>query len=151
MKKQFILLLIALGLLSCENEQKNLIFESIATADASYQDYTPDKLTDTLLQTMWNSGSRGQHWINFNYKHAIDVSKIGFVINVDTTCIMDYTILAKLEGATDYSNLETKNILTKDLDSFIVNTELKNVSDVKIVLTNNTTWPCIRSVQIIGN
>lgn len=138
-------------MVSCSsNEPRNLVHEATATSDNFYAGFEPDKLTDTINSTLWNSGSRGSHWVNFNFKKPVQVDKIDFTVNVDKDSEMKYSVLVKVNEAKDYSVLSSEQLVAKNKQTFSVSKKLENITDVKIEITNNVTWPSIRSVDIIG-
>lgn len=149
MNKLF-LLAIVLSCFSCKKEYKEVFNEAKLTCDAEMPENKLSFLQDSIPDNIWNSGSTGQHWINMNFKEPKEIKEITFEVPIWPMCTMKYDILCKKEGQASYTNVESQRQYTYNLQKFSCKNILEDVTDIKIVMEEDSSYPGLRMVSVLG-
>lgn len=138
-------------IISCNKEYSNIISEAIATESASIDaTYKASTLTDTIKNNFWDSGKPGQHWLLFSFSEAKEVKEIYLKGLTDPSSNMNLDILIKTDGSEEFTNIFSKNERIETDFEYKINKEIKDLTELKIILKNDTSWGCIKDLKVIG-
>lgn len=146
---KFLLLLVLVLTISCKTELKEIVPSSSIKASAEYAGQEANKLLDTLNTTMWNAGSSGQHWLEFSLDKGYDIEKMYFVVNTLPAANVNYSILVKKQGETEFKNILSATNFYNSIDSIKYENKESGVEKVRLVLQNDSSWVCLSHASIL--
>lgn len=146
----FFFFLILINFISCQKEFKELMPEVKLSSDSEMPDNKLSFIQDSIPENIWNSGSTGTHWANFSFPEPREIKKFEFEVPIWPSCTMTYDIMVKKKGENTYQNVESKTQFTYNLQKFSFDKPLENITDIKLVISEDSSYPGLRHVSILG-
>jgi hypothetical protein len=151
MQKSFILILLILLITSCKRDYSDIISESTVLPSYECGDKPARNLIDKDSTTIWNACGNGTQWLNFNFAKSVEIKNIEIEVNSSVASNIKYDILIRRKDELDYKNIESSNFNISEKYFLKSNfKEQEDISDLKFVIKNDSSWICVSQMKIIG-
>lgn len=145
----FFRVLIGLFVLASCNSHKDITSNFKVKASAEHPGSEAKNLLDSDKSTAWNSGSNGQHWVEFALNESSNVSQIKLFFGGFPPSNFQYNVLVKTENSNNFEPVKVGTSYVRNLDSLTVPIDKSGVSNLRIVLNADSTWTNLVDIDIL--
>lgn len=135
---------------SCNNAKHNVIIGQKISTSNYHIDYNATNLVDSNLEmNIWNNGRFGQDWIQIDFDKKYDVDSISFALVALPASTFTYSILAKKDGE-DFENISSNSQFTQQSLPIVISSRIEDVTALKIVVKNDSSYTALYDLKVIG-
>lgn len=137
---------------SCKTDLNyNIIQGQKIIASSEYANGKAASLVDSnLAENLWSTGSFGEHWLQIDFDREYDFDTISFSLSAMPESNCSINLLDQKNRKGEYENFYSKIMRVGNGSNVIIVNKRKDVSSLKIVLSNDSSWMTLVNLDVRG-